>query len=242
MSRRRTHMKTGGEFERHGRMHPAVVCGSDNHMFGIHENSTDRLEHVTCGDCSKAIFGPKLAERGDTTVLEKDNDTGYRIAYRVIVEGEHRGWIVYDGAYGRANWKVLPIRLFDDNDERILPGKPFETKWTDDQGREHEEVPSFASKEQALWALPEYLGMGLLKTHVEKRQQRQDEANWLAKRRLQIAADDEAEYNRRMEALEGLRSIRDRAERGEIALTNFERDALIEAIVKVKPTKRGEAA
>lgn len=229
---RATHFQNGRE-DIEGQNRSIFLCGK---KWTFMEYATVTAGQVNCPQCA-AILGQRAidARPAGAPVLAigprvTDNNT-YRFIYPLLIGLAHRGFIVYDGAYGRGGWKLCDWWLPETGKECRIG-----QRLVDDTTRRYPSDLMFHSKEQALFAAGEIFAADPRRLRTAE-QVIADRARLDAraeKRRIEDAAEDAAAEETRRETLRGLTEIRDA-----ITLSNFQRVAIEEAILRFsKP--RGE--
>ena len=150
----------------------------------------------------------------------------------------HVGWIVYEGAYGKAAWKIIVQRVSDD--EKVIQGheltSPSEertygegkTYWTDPKPY------SYSSKEEALLSVPNWVEQGKLKSTAQTLSDYRDAKERAERWRQTQAEKEQAAREAHLEMLDGLLSIQNRAATPALRLTNSEAVALAKAIERLQ--------
>lgn len=217
-----THLDTGrrkGSDE-----HPYMIAACGYEAWSERSITTEE-GRVSCPTCLGVIHRRLLAERpADAPKLELIKPTEasgtYRFSYKAMLGGEHVGFVAYDGGYGRASWRVCMIALPD-------PKRPWDKSGIGyqldrDPANERTLPLSYATKEEALLAIPELRAAGRLKTHAELTAQaaewKRREAAWeveKAAKAVQLTEDRET-------MLAGVESLLARGD-----LTNLERAAVV---------------
>lgn len=202
---------------------PMHACNGD-HWYA---ETTDDEARVTCPGCLAILHRRALAARpADAPVLalEKfDGQSGYRFTYRATMNGEHLGFIVYDGAYGRASWKVCVINLPDEKDKRAVG---FELDA--DPEAKYPRTLNFKTKEAALMAIPGLRDAKRLRTLPELEAHREDWNRRMAAGEARRKREDEAEAADRQLARDAVASMLARSD-----LSNLERSGLESALIIV---------
>lgn len=195
---------------------------------------TEAEEHVTCPECLKVITKRLLAERDAAGLpkleLRKFEHGRYRYTYEAWLGGEHVGYIGMEGAYGKTAWVICRISAKQDNRDAIELGYEL-----DDGHERYTHALKWASKEKALLAIPELLEAGKLRSAAAAVAEAKEWDRRMAAGAIRRAKEEAEAKQARAELLEGLDSIRTRAEAGEIGLTNFEIAGLTAAIKKLTP-------
>lgn len=236
--RHKTHIlaSTGmgsGEFDRI----QVAICGEDGYE-GRHNalSAAKKGEEPTCTKCSALAAKPALEALGDRVRLEPEaNKRGYKFLGRIVVDGQpvaflsldegafqgyrisrpmlrqHNGVIAPDtgrGAFGRSrnSKEAAMVAAVEMTQPESAALKKI---WKRDGEPEFDEP---------LRPFDEHLA-----PQVAARQAHQQKAAKFTTQRQEAA-------QRREDARAGLIEIRDAAERGELALTNFQRDAIMHAL------------
>lgn len=216
------HLDTGRRKGAGERPYMIAACGYDAWS---ERSITTEEGRVTCPTCLGTIHRRQLAERpADAPKLElikpDTPSAAYRFSYKAMLAGEHVGFIAYDGGYGHATWRVCAIALPDPKRpwDKSGIGYQLDRDPADDRTR----PLRYATKEEALLAIPELRASGRLKTHAELTAQAEDwkrrEAAWeveQAAKAVQAAEDRET-------MLAGVESLLARGD-----LTNLERAAVV---------------
>jgi len=199
---------------------------------------------LNCAKCLKLITGKAFAERKAAGLppleLKKIDHLRYRYTYEAWLGGEHVGYVGMEAGWGSASWKIAKITC-----PRSVDEDPDDKPWTYEMGHEigvdpdYEKRPHarfeatvYGCKEKALLAIPALVEAGKLKSVA---QTIADGKAWVIRvraNRVAGAQKDAARKQARADMIEALQSIRDRAEAGEIKLTNSEIDGLLTAISK----------
>lgn len=206
-----------------------LLCGDD----GFFAHKTTDEAHVTCPGCRAIISKRLLAEaaaKGVVLELKKAEHGRYRYAYEAWLNGEHVAYIGMVGAYKRASWRMCHLTTQDGDDEAIMAG----AEMLRDPDAKYPHEIDFTCKEDALLAVPAFVASERLKPAAKTIA---DAKAWRERRtrlNAEWAQEEAAEKELLADTIDGLRSIRDRANKGELVLSNSERVALVAAIVKVK--------
>lgn len=210
-----------------------LLCGEDAFM----AYTATEAKNVSCPDCSKKLALKQIAERPaeapalELVKLEDTAYTRYRYTYRIMFGGEHFGYVGLDGAYGKARWHIAQITTQDADDEVTMLGNEVERKRVNSLNqREYTDKVVYFSKEAALADVPNLIQEGVLKSAA---QTIKDAKEWRVEKAKRRAAWDKREAEdkqERADTIAGLKEMKAAAEAGQLALTNFQADALVNAI------------
>lgn len=81
---------------------PGSLCGADPHNFDYYATSPDR---ITCPKCSAKWAKDEMKKRDRQITLERDEDYGYRSAYKVLIDGVHYAMVTLDTGK-RQDWEL----------------------------------------------------------------------------------------------------------------------------------------
>lgn len=228
MRGRKTHLADPSQSPIDGRT--AAACKSDK----LYPTTTDDERLVSCPTCLSLIHRRKLAERpADAPDLRLEKFEGlhaYRFAYKAMLGNDHLGFIVYDGAYGRASWKVCSINLPTERNPNDKREVGFELDR--DPNSAHSHALKFATKEAALMSIPGLREAGRLSTRAELVIAREQyNRRWEANQERQAKLDAEDTESRAM-AREALKTVLDDPA---MPLTNAQREGLTLALGYIAP-------
>lgn len=194
---------------------------------------TNQESRVSCPQCAQILANNKLAARSpDEPKLEfvkEENQIGYRFPHRILVDGAHVGWIVYEGAYGGGGWYIVGIRLPDKHYKTIRGGYILS-----DTNKSWSKGKSYPVKEAALLDVPFWITQGELKSVEQKEREAKEYAERRARIEAEETAEKEAALKRINESLTGLDELIHR----QLPLTNFQRDAIFCAIEHLQSKKQ----
>lgn len=207
--------------EKDGRRMPK--CPGDH----WYEETTDVEARVTCSTCLAIIDRQVLAERAaDAPKIELDAFEGfspYRSTYRALINGEHVGFVVYEGAYGRAAWRICTIHIAEKKDAREIG-----YRLDDDPTKKYPRPLGFATKYRALMATPELFTQNRLKTVATLKAEAEETKRWIARREAEIAADDARQAEETILIRDGLKSLRERGD-----LSNLEQASVVAMLARL---------
>jgi hypothetical protein len=217
---RQTHLEVKRHLGEPARM--TAICGFD---YTWEKNFTQDEAKVTCPTCLGHIHRRLLAERpADAPKLALDIDRdqfngAYRYVYRALLGGEHVAWVVYDGAYGKARWRLCVINRPNDKDKRTIG---YQLARDEDEVGAYSRISlGFPTKEAALMAVPELRAGGRLRTLPELNELHADSQRRQARWKIERAAEAKQEAEDREIMLAGIESLLARGD-----LTNIERAAV----------------
>jgi Arc/MetJ-type ribon-helix-helix transcriptional regulator len=240
MSRhRKTHMQTGEMAEQYGKPQHVLLCGIEHSFLNTTTNDPAR---VTCPDCSRALAAKALAERGadapSLALVKWEGKTYYgRFTYAIMYDGEHFGFVGLEGAYGKAKWLISVITTENEDDEKTKMGFQIEEE-RGNPGHTYSVKLTYASKEAALADVPRLVEAGRLKSAATTVREAKEWREELARRRARIAAEDAEEAQLKADTLVGLQEIAALAEAGKIELSNFQREALANAVLRYRGKRK----
>lgn len=235
---RKTHMQTGETVEAYGRPEKVLLCGISPSFLNA---TTANPQHVKCPDCSRALADKAMAARGadaPTLALRKLPEgqyTHYRYSYEAVLGGEVVGYIGLEGAYKHQAWRIAMITTDKDDDTKVKMGFQIEEPV---EGKDYTRDLSYASKESALADIPRLVEKKLLMSVAATVADAQAWRARCADNERRNAEADAYEAQVKADTLKGLQEIAERVEAGEITLSNFQREALQNAVLRYRGKAR----
>lgn len=208
------------------------LCPGD-HWYADTTHNHDKVTCPTClGILDRKAMAARPADAPKIEMVKFDGMSGYRFTYKAMVNGNHVGFIVYDGAYGGGKWKITINRISDAKDRRVMSYE-LANSGTYNSGRMWETAYTYMTKERALLACVDFVAAGRLPTHaaleIEAKEFAARQARYQA-RLAQEEADNSADLQH---ALDAISSVLLRPD-----LSNSERDGLERAILRLRLKER----
>lgn len=200
-------------------------CGEED---SYKSNHTLDAAKVDCRGCAAYIAKTILAARPTTEPkleLVSVKIKGERSTYEIHVDGEHRGWVCYEGAYKNAEWYVREIGIRETGETYLGPQ-------LDDRkyNYRHDRGFGYPTKDHALLSVPYWRSRGELPTLAEKKAAQTAWDARLAAGEKRRAAEALADKTLLSETLEALSDIIET-----VTLTNFQRAGVQDAIRRLTP-------
>lgn len=246
MSRhRQTHYWTGemavSRLSHNDQPEKVVLCGEEPWRMNT---TTQEAAAVSCPDCSKKLALKLIAERPagapklELVKLEDGVYSYYRFTYKIMVDGQHFGYVGLEGAYRKQSWRISRITTEDADDAEIKLGTQVEERRTHPSGRDYDYELHYRSKEMALADVPRLIELGLLKSAAQTVQDAKDWRVERARREAAYAVREATDKQERADSIAGLLEIKAASETGGLVLTNFQADAVVNAIALLRQEDR----
>lgn len=204
------------------------LCPGD-HWYADTTHNHDKVTCPTClGILDRRAMAARPADAPKIEMVKFDGMSGYRFTYKAMVNDDHVGFIVYDGAYGGGKWKITINRIPDAKDRRVMSYE-LANSGTYDSGRVWETTYTYATKERALLACVDFAADGRLPTHAVLERGAKEFAEREVRYQARVAQEEANDATDLGHALDAIKSVLSRAD-----LSNSERDGLERAVLRLR--------